>query len=203
MDKNKHTLEEAIGKLPQYQPPTMLWDNISEELEMDRQDVQWRSKIDELPQHEAPSFIWDNIAQELPAEEAAPRKGKLIRLLPRIAAAASVMLLLAVGFWWQSRSAAKVELIMTQEIVPEGEWPEDWEQEDAEIESVMQLAANSPMDRPEDFERLKADLEELNSARAELLELMEAYGKDPKVMKEIGEIERQRSAVVKQVVSLI
>lgn len=203
MDKNKHTLEEAIGKLPQYQPPTMLWDQLSEELEMDRQDVQWRSKIVDLPQHEAPSFIWDNIAQELPAEAPVQRRGKLVRLLPRIAAAASVLLLLAVGFWWQGRSTEKVELLITQEIVPGAEWPEDWQQEDAEIESVMQLAANSPMERPEDFERLKADLEELNSARAELLELMEAYGKDPKVLKEIGEIERQRSAVVKQVVSLI
>ena len=96
-----------------------------------------------------------------------------------------------------------VELLITQEIVPEAEWPEDWEKDDAEIESVMQLAANSPLEHPQDFERLKADLEELNSARNELLELMEAYGKDPKVMKEIGEIERQRSAVVKQVVSLI
>ena len=66
MDKNKHTLEEAIRKLPQYQPPAMLWDTVSEELEMDRQDVQWRSKLVELPQHQAPSFIWENIAQELP-----------------------------------------------------------------------------------------------------------------------------------------
>ncbi|NRB49340.1 MAG: hypothetical protein HRU41_16805 [Saprospiraceae bacterium] len=203
MDKNKHILEEAIRKLPQYQPPASLWENITEGLEEDRQDVQWRSKIEELPQYEAPAFIWDNIAEELPAEAAIPQKGKLIRLMPRIAAAASVLLLLTLGVWWQTRDTAKIDLVITQEIAPQNQWTEDWDQDDADIESVMQLAANSPMERPEDFERLKADLEELNSARAELLELMEAYGKDPKVMQEIGEIERQRSAVVKQVVSLI
>lgn len=203
MDKNKHTLEGAIQKLPQYQPPATLWDQIADGLEEDQQDQQWRSKIQELPQHEAPSFIWDNIAEELPPEVSLPKKGKLIRFMPRIAAAASVLLLLALGVWWQSRDTAKVELAITQEIVPEAQWTEDWDQDDEQIESVMQLAANSPLEHPEDFQRLKADLEELNTARAELLELMQAYGKDPKVIREIGEIERQRSAVVKQVVSLI
>lgn len=203
MDKNKHILEGAIRKLPEYRPPTNLWDKITEGLEEDQQDVQWRSKLEELPQYEAPAFIWDNIAEELPAEVDAARKGKLIRLMPRIAAAASILLLLTLGVWWQTRDTARIEVVITQEITSKNKWIEDWDQDDADIESVMQLAANSPMEHPEDFERLKADLEELNSARAELLELMEAYGKDPKVMKEIGEIERQRSAVVKQVVSLI
>ena len=203
MDKNKHILEGAIRELPQYQPPTDLWDKITEGLEEDRQDMQWRSKIEELPQYEAPAFIWDDIAKALPTEVATPQKGKLIRLMPRIAAAASVLLLLTLGVWWQTRDTATIDVIITQEIAPKNQWIEDWDEDDADIESVMQLAANSPMERPDDFERLKADLEELNAARAELLELMEAYGKDPKVMKEIGEIERQRSAVVKQVVSLI
>ncbi|MBX2870442.1 MAG: hypothetical protein KTR30_00025 [Saprospiraceae bacterium] len=203
MDKNKHTLEGAIQKLPQYQPPTSLWDKIAGDLEEDLQDRPWRSKIAELPQYEAPAFIWDNIAEELPVEVEAPKSGKLIRLAPRIAAAASILLLLAVGVWWQTSNTEKVELAITQEIVPEAQWTEDWDQDDEEIESVMRLAANSPMEKPEDFQRLKDDLEELNTARAELLELMEAYGKDPKVIREIGEIERQRSAVVKQVVSLI
>ncbi len=203
MDKNKHTLEGAIQNLPQYQPPTALWDQIADGLEENQQDLQWRSKIQELPKYEAPAFLWDKIAEELPPEVAVPEKGKIIRFLPRIAAAASVLLLLAIGFWWQSRDTATIELAITQEIVPEVQWTEDWDQDDEQIESVMQLAANSPLEDPEDFQRLKADLEELNTARAELLELMQAYGKDPKVIREIGEIERQRSAVVKQVVSLI
>ena len=122
---------------------------------------------------------------------------------PRLAAVAAVLVLLLAGAWWQFGQTEKVQLAFSQEMTSEAQLIEDWDQDEAEIESVMQLAANSPMENPLDFERLKQDLEELNAAKAELLQLMEAYGKDPKVMREIGEIERQRSAVIKQVVTLI
>ena len=203
MDKNKHILGEAIRNLPQYQPPADLWRKIECGLEEDRQDGQWRRRIKELPQYEAPALIWEQIAEELPGEQKKVAHRKIIRLWPRLAAVAAVLVLLLAGAWWQFGQTEKVQLAFSQEMTSEAQLIEDWDQDEAEIESVMQLAANSPMENPLDFERLKQDLEELNAAKAELLQLMEAYGKDPKVMREIGEIERQRSAVIKQVVTLI
>jgi len=203
MEKNKHILEGAIRQLPQHQPPVGIWDSIAEGLDMDQQDAQWRSKLPSLPTYEAPSEIWAKIAQELPPELAPTTERKVIRLWPKIASAAAVIVLLLAGAWWQFSAKEKVEYAFSQETVSNEVLPEDWDQDDEQIASVMELAASSPLEKPEDFQRLKTDLEELNAARAELLELMEAYGKDPKVLREIGEIERQRSAVIKQVVTLI
>lgn len=203
MDKNKHILGEAIRRLPQHHPPVDLWDKIEGALEADQIDQQWRPKIKELPQYEAPAMIWEQIAHELPPEKPSIDRPNIITLWPRLAAAAAILVLLLAGGWWQFSDRENVNVTFSQELIQEESLRQDWDEDDADIESVMQLAANYPLENPADFERLKADLEELNAAKAELLELMKTYGKDPKVIREIGEIERQRSAVIKQVVTLI
>jgi len=197
MEKNKHTLQEALTRLPQYEPPKQNWDYIVADLDLDVQAPAWKTQLKSLPSYAPPEAAWEQIAAELPAPSA-----KRVRLWTRWAAAAAVALLLTVG-WWQNRNTETVQLSFSQEVISDQVMPEDWDQDEESIAEVMRLVANSPLENPADFDRLKEDLNELNQAKAELMALMEAYGRDPKVIREIGEIERQRSAVIKKVVTLI
>jgi uncharacterized protein (UPF0335 family) len=197
MEKNKHTLQEALARLPQYESPQQNWDCIVADLDLDAQAPSWKTQLKSLPAYAPPEDAWEQIAGELPTTSAKRRK-----LWTKLASAAAIALLLTVG-WWQTQEKETVQLSLSQEIISDQEIPEDWDQDEESIAEVMQLAANSPMENPADFDRLKENLNELNQAKAELMALMEAYGRDPKVIREIGEIERQRSAVIKKVVTLI
>lgn len=197
MEKNKHILQEALARLPQYEPPKQNWDYILADLDLDAQAPTWKTQLKSLPTYAPPEASWEQIAVELPATSA-----KRVRLWTRWAAAAAVALLLTVG-WWQNQNTETVQLSFSQEVISDHAMPEDWDQDEESIAEVMRTVANSPLENPADFDRLKEDLNELNQAKAELLALMETYGRDPKVIREIGEIERQRSAVIKKVVTLI
>lgn len=197
MEKNKHTLQEALARLPQYESPQQNWDCIVVDLDLDAQAPSWKTQLNSLPAYAPPEDAWEQIASELPTTSAKRRK-----LWTKLASAAAIALLLTVG-WWQTQNKETIQLSFSQEIISDQAIPEDWDQDEESIAEVMQLAANSPMENPADFDRLKENLNELNQAKAELMALMEAYGRDPKVIREIGEIERQRSAVIKKVVTLI
>lgn len=202
MEKNNHVLVEALKKLPQYQPDPVCWELISAELHQDAASAQLSLQLKELPSYQPPPAIWDQIEAALVV--AAPAKpAKRVRMWPKIAAAAAIALVFSLAWWPTKETPPTVQLVTSQEIVPAPALKQDWDTDEPSFEEVMQLAANTLFENPEDFTRLKADLNELNEAKAELLELMDAYGKDPKVIRAIGEIERKRSAVLKQVVTLI
>jgi len=78
-EKNRHSLREAIEKLPTYLAPDHIWKGISGQL-----------RLSELPLYQAPSEAWDHISKEL-------QKGKKTKTrLLWAAASIAAMILLAV-----------------------------------------------------------------------------------------------------------
>lgn len=108
---HKHTLKEAIQRLPKYLAPSHIWQSILERLG-ENNSPELQSALSRLPQYQAPEKVWAGIAKELsqqqPARQEAFRSTKVRSMYPMHMAAAVVGLLMLFGgaFWLQQNTVA-------------------------------------------------------------------------------------------------
>lgn len=62
---NKNTLYNALKKLPEYEPPELLWDEVSKDLSQVMPRTALQAAVQALPEYNPPAFVWDNIVQSL------------------------------------------------------------------------------------------------------------------------------------------
>ena len=191
-EKNRHRLRDAIGRLPQHEPPADVWYAIDARTQRERLGR-------ELPTYAPPPAVWNAVSEGL---EHSPRSGVLRSLSPRVrwaASAAAVVLLFFAG--WQfgnsgGEAATSISYAYSQETSPEpvnNDWDED---EDSFSEARRRvLERNEPT-----LNHLGHELDELTSAREEVKAMLVAYGDDATVVQQLAEIERERDDVYRRII---
>lgn len=194
-EHNRKTLEEALGRLPSCRPPEGLWGRIESELVREENEEPLRSALEQLPAYSPPSSVWEAVEAGLEREGRPPR----IRRLAWLAAAASVAALVAwVVFYLSAEPGIKpVYTYETEEAAP-GMFANNWDADEAALRAVVEQFSRDPWAKTHNQHgRMLEDWQELEEARAEVKEIMELYGKDARLVRQMGEIERERSRLVK------
>lgn len=198
MERNRETLRKALSQLPEYTPPDQMWEGIADGLESKEE----LSLQDRLPAYSPPPMVWNQINQALEADN--QHKPALIRRLgPVLRIAAAVVITGALGaFLLMREPAPKVALTYSQEAITPIAINVDWQQEEPQFEAILQqLQQHSANPK---LNEMRLELEELNSAKKEVTTILTAYGgKDPALINQLGEIERERSALYRELIKLI
>lgn len=202
-EKNKHILQEAIQKLPQYEPESLVWLAIDAELEVIEKENSLQNAINELPVYSPADSLWENIDAEL---EADVKKAGRVVWLKRISSAAAVIAFLVIGNFMfnQNDGEESITISYSQELVEDDILKQDWDEDNDAFEMVMAFCKteNIVCELPE-FISLKTELEDLNIAREEVKNALDHYGTDAELIAQLTRIEHDRSDVLKQMIAKI
>jgi hypothetical protein len=195
-EKNRSTLKQAISQLPQYEPAKNVWDRIATNL--GQSSAEDRRPLDQLPAYTPPPTVWNGISRALEADKKEKSRPRLAYLKPRWQqAAAALALLIGAGIWLMREPAPRIQMAYAQEEVSQFGERIDWNEEEASFERIeKELAAAN---RPE-LNLLKEELTELTEAKQDVVEMMQSYGQDPNLINQLGDIERERSEVYRQII---
>ncbi len=199
-DKNKPILDDALSKLPNYEPEDQLWDKIEGGLEARKlQDA-----LAKLPVYEPEDQVWAAIETNLPTQGTT-----IVRRLGRVAAiAASVAVLLVAGWYLMGQIRHTGETITYSEEVIKGTFSTaqfvalDDDEEAFEIIQILR-ERNDPITASPEFQSLEQDLNELNEAKQDLIPVIHDYEANPRLKIQLAKIERERSDVLKQIIKMI
>lgn len=195
LEKNRDILEKLVRQMPAYAPPPEVWERVEQSLE-----VVPKNGLDRLPVYEPPARVWEQIETGLEGRRKAPLP--LRRLLPWAAGIAASL----TGVIWFSHSApspettsAKVTITYSKEMVDPVLLQRDWNQDAEAFELVNRYCSSSPFvcENP-DLKSLQAELDELTEAKNSLETALGNYGTDVDLIGQLTEIERQRTALLKQ-----
>lgn len=194
---NINTLQKALGQLPEYEPPTGLWDDLEAALDA---DGLLSESARSLPQYDPPAQIWSNLENAL-----AQKKTFRISFSRKILAAAAVGLLLLGAWWFMSPdTSGQGRVVVTQETLNEEIRNSVQEKDDVAFELVETLCASrAPVCEQPDFKALKSELDELSEAKKELRNTLGRYGDDPALAAQLVRIERERSGLLRQMMTMI
>ena len=206
MEKNKEILQQTIRSLPSFEAPPQLWDAIEQELDSDQK---LQNAIQTLPEYEAPTMVWEQIKKDLepkiismPIDNGSRRKSNYRWL----AIAASVAILISAGVWFLNTGDAQenIQIVTTEETIYEQLLVADWEEDESIIQEVAQLFVQSKVAQSSlYYNDLLEEYEELETAKEEIEGMMKQYGKATDFIRQISEIELERSTLVKQMATLI
>jgi len=97
MEKNSENLTKAITRLPEYQPPDLLWHNLEEQLDYEQN---LESLLREMPTYAPPAAMWDQLSLKIAkAPELAPKPRRTQPGFKWIIAALLLALAFSIGFW--------------------------------------------------------------------------------------------------------
>ena len=68
-EHNRHTLENALQQLPQYDPPASLWSQIEAVLEENGAATGLSDALKQLPAYPPPPQVWQAVEQALRGEQ--------------------------------------------------------------------------------------------------------------------------------------
>lgn len=207
---NYKILRAALDHLPVHEAPAGIWTTLEAALDLDEQIA---TDLPNLPEHTPPPAIWAHIEARLDATEdvsSTTRRKPGYSLRPVLwpyAAAAALALLLAAWWFWSpagSSSTGNAAIAVTQEVVDDQLLDANRETED-EAFALVQALCRQPATvcaEPE-FQALKTELDELSSAKATLKTALGNFGDDPELHAQLARIERERSELLRQMMSMI
>jgi hypothetical protein len=193
---NHNNLKSALERLPQYEPPDTIW-----------QGIETRLPLLELPTYDAPDFVWQQIEEQLSAEENPIKTLKILRggKFYKLAIAASIALLVSIGFWFfKTQNIEQTTISISTEVVDNQLLKKDFDNEEhafALVETFCKTAL--PVCEQPEFKTLKNELDTLNTAREELKNAIGEYAADPDLIAELTKIENERTTVLRQLVEKI
>lgn len=199
-EANHETLEEAVRQLPSYAPPPEVWANIEQALEIMTLERPLHEAIGQLPAYRPPAHLWAAIEAGLAAEPA-HRPGRMRALRWASAAAAATVLLLTAYFLVPTPdSQLKLSYIReTADAPAQGLYHNDWDADEASLQQLAEQYSKDPVAKQQpEYSSILAEWQDLNDAKAEVVSFMERYGKDGQIIRQLAEIERERSALARQ-----
>jgi len=189
-EKNKNTLRDALNQLPEYGANAGAWKGIEAGLTP--------ALGKQLPSYQPPAEVWNGLNRALntPAPVINMRRRAWTRL-GGIAASVLVIVALGVGLWPEALNAGpKVSISYAQEVAPATN-AHDWD--DGE-ESFNQVIAQIEERNEPALNTLNMELAELTEAKEEMKAMLVAYGEDPSVIRQLAEIERDRSDIYRRII---
>lgn len=191
-------LKKTLRELPNYKPPTTAWQRIAQALQNEDGEQDLQGRLQQLPMYDPPATVWQGIEGALPVRRIVPLRTWLAR--------AAAVIALALGTWylWPTES---VRLQATYEYQTETAglaWDSptaDWSDDEMAIAQAVAQFRNDPLARSSDYyDDLIDEWEELTRAKAEITEIMELYGKDAQLIRQMSEIEQERSGLIRRMV---
>lgn len=196
-EKNIANLREALNRLPSYPPPTEAWEGIAGELKP--------VLADKLPTYTPSATVWNSISRDMAAADVVAAKQRLARQrslpLRRLAGVAAAVALLLVCVFAVNRYQDRqiVTVAYSQEAAPapfvddSGLDEASFKRAIAEIEARNDPTLNS----------LHHELVELTEATQDIKAMLASYGDDPKVIRQLAEIERDRSDIYRRIIVIL
>lgn len=201
VEKNKHTLKDALEQMKVYDAPGRLWSNLESALDNPAPTTEHvlNEAVDQLPQHSPPPSVWNKLTKALDGKKTAKislfyKRRKLIS----IAAAAAI--LLGVAFWTLRESPPTINKVYAQVTMQQFQLDIDW---DADEDSFERIGEQLTQVNDPQLNNLKVELQELNAARNDVKKMLLSYGQDPQLVTQLGDIERERSDIYRQIIELI
>ncbi len=201
-DKNKKTLQKALGNLPQYQPEDSVWFAVEEEMETFNQQSILKRGVSRLGTYQPPEDLWENIEEEL----ARPNVRWLNwRRAASIAAVLSGLLICGnLIFNNPIQAEAEVQYSFSEEEWRPGFSITDFSSDELPFDALEKICETQPGTCNDPiFSALKSELEELNLAKEGLLSNMTEYNEDPALIAQLTKIEQQRSTLIKKLMAVI
>ncbi len=198
---NHDTLQHTLQRLPEYEPPAGLWDALEEAL--DAEEMLGES-VRALPTYEPPAKVWENLEAAL-EQKPMLRPALRVAIFRRVMAAAAVGLVLLSAWWWfQTGNSSEGQIAISQEKLDEQIRSSVQEEEDSAFELVQTLCqSRAPVCEQPEFKTLKSELDELTQAKESLRQALGQYGDDAGLAAQLIRIERERSGVLRQMMSMI
>lgn len=204
-------LRRAISDLPDHEPPASIWENISTHFNQDvsQSEESLHQAIRELPEYDPPSLVWESIQKELEVEKDEDRRDapvtRVVPLWRRPTIAASMTALLCALAWLLfSPSGDKVSIAYSTIEVDIHAADTDQERDEIAFELVLyELEQKLALTKDPYLADLKAELADLDLAKRQVQEVMSKYGEDEALIAQITNIEHERSAVLKEMVTKI
>ena len=198
---SKELLISRLSELPAYDPPAAVWSRIDQSLQSSGGEAPLQKQLQQLPAYDPPAEVWENIERALPTEHT----GRIVPIRTWLARAAAVIAL-AVGTWyfWPSDYPAPQATYGHSTETAGLVWntaASDWADEEAAIAYAVEQFRNDPLARSSDrYNNLMDEWKELNEAKAEIAEIMELYGEDAQLVRQMSQIERARSSLIRRMV---
>lgn len=206
MENQEQRLKEALQQLPQYQPAGSLWKNIAAELERkEKEKLLLRDALKRLPDYTPPAKVWQGIETAL-LTEAAPRPS-LRRFIAWAGSAAAALALLFAIYHLRPSQDEGLQIAyshQTESALSPTLYQADWDEDEAALQEVAARFVKAPVaqEHPQ-YELLREEWEELDDAKREVLEFMKRYGNDGALIRQLAAIERERSALARQMATQI
>lgn len=199
-EKNRQQLEAALQRLPEYAAPEQLWEQLNARLKTERLV---ENKLPHLPKYEPPADLWPQLESALDADQPIRATRRLSLWRPLLIAAASVSLLLSA--WWLIREGVSMASVQySQETIDESLLLSAAEPEDGAFQLIDELCRyRIPVCEEPAFRQMKAELDELTAAKTALSAAMGRYSTDPALHSELARIERERSELLRSMMSMI
>ncbi len=200
-EKNKHTLKDALEQMNTYDAPDRLWSNLESALDNPAPitELVLNEAVDKLPQHSPPPSVWNDLAKALDDKKVA-KVVPLYRRKKLISIAAAAAILLGIAFWTLRESPPTINKVYAQVTMQQFQLEINWDADEDSFERIGGQLAQ--LDDPV-LNNLKVELEELNAARNDVKEMLLSYGQDPQLITQLGDIERERSDIYRQIIELI
>jgi len=194
-------IEDVLGKdtkystkLPEYKAPENLWQKIEEKLA--QQNPNLTNAIQNMPLYKAPVNTWEKIEHELDKNKRIG-KGKELRLLIRISAAAILVLSVGVGLWLRfGNKNTELERLQVKNI--------EIHQNGDGIESIYNPAlckSNPQICNTDLFKSLDKELNEIKTEIETMKPMIK--GNDPQLMKYYYRLENEKAEIEKRLVKII
>ncbi len=192
-EKNRDRLREALKNLPDYTPPTALWDNLF---------IRLNTPVplaERLPAYTPPPGVWNGLNEGLDRQQ----RSRVVHLRRRRVlgiAAAAALLLTAGTALWQLNQGPSVSYAFATEQMSNLEATDDWETDEDRFDGLMVKLAdhNEPT-----HNELLLELEEMDDARKQIMSMLNSYGNDANLLNKLADVERTRSELYRRAIALV
>jgi len=186
----------ALDRLREYEAPTSAWDGITANLKP--------VLSDKLPTYAPAAGVWNSISRKMEQADEAQAQRRMarerylpLRKLAGVAAAVALLVTVGLGINHKLQTRQTVSVAYSQEVAPPQEVP-DWNLDDESFNNAIAEieARNEPT-----LNTLGLELNELTEASNEIKAVLVSYGEnDPRLIRQLGEIERDRSDVYRRII---
>lgn len=203
LEKNKNILQDALLRLSGHDAPEMVWPKLQADLQL---QAVIDANIPMLPEHQPPDWIWDNLDVQISTAKPGPKKPVFARMWPIWAAAASICVLFCAVWFLKpagTEGGEEMSIRFSEEKVDNVLLAVVREPEDEAFQLLEAICRQpAPVCKDPEFIQLKAELDELTSAKSELRKAMGLYEAAAELNEQLTRIERERSELLRRMMYL-